>query len=351
MENGWERRYHEGIMKNKLSVKNHSLLLAGEFAAFGAGAVILLVFIASTLDASLLQNGQGAAVVTSALADLANVDRARNDLPELVVSKALTAAAQAKANDMAEKGYFAHTAPDGTSPWYWYKQAGYSFAYAGENLAIDFSDSADVEAAWMKSPAHRANLLNKNFTEVGIATAVGMYQGRKTTFVVEEFGTPAKAEVPLANPAAVPTTPEEDVAIAREGAPEVLGAVQEPQQEPKTVSAPEPTPSSVIALTPTHVEQGAAPTVVEKPEGLMALWRDFAASPKTTLRYAYYLFAILILATIAIETGFELRKHHARHVALALCLLALMGTLFVAADRMVFTTPTLGAAENAAGGT
>ena len=48
-------------------------------------------------------------------------------------------AAQAKADDMATKGYFAHTSPDGKNSWYWFKQAGYTFTYAGENLALDFS--------------------------------------------------------------------------------------------------------------------------------------------------------------------------------------------------------------------
>src|SRR3989344_4740191 len=89
---------------------------------------------------------------------------------------------------MASKGYFAHVSPEGQSPWYWLKQAGYSFSYAGENLAVDFSDSADVSRAWLDSPGHRANILNKNFLETGVAISKGMYQGRETTFVVQFFG-------------------------------------------------------------------------------------------------------------------------------------------------------------------
>lgn len=102
----------------------------------------------------------------------------------------LSAAAQLKANDMAAKGYFAHVSPDGKTPWYWIDKVGYSYDYAGENLAVNFIDSADVSNAWMASPTHRANILNPVFKEVGTATAVGTYKGRNAIFVVQLFGTP-----------------------------------------------------------------------------------------------------------------------------------------------------------------
>jgi hypothetical protein len=108
----------------------------------------------------------------------------------------LTVAAQDKANDEATKGYFAHTSPQGLTPWYWFQQVGYNFDYAGENLAVNFSDSEDVTTAWMNSPEHRANILNTDFTQIGIAAAQGVYEGEPTTFVVEEFGTPAPAAAP-----------------------------------------------------------------------------------------------------------------------------------------------------------
>src|SRR3989344_546950 len=122
-----------------------------------------------------------------ALIELANDDRAGINLAPLKINPVLVLAAELKAQDMALKNYFAHTSPEGLSPWYWFDKAGYNFAYAGENLAIDFSESANVNAAWMNSPGHRANILNKNFTEIGIATAKGYYQGRETIFVVQLF--------------------------------------------------------------------------------------------------------------------------------------------------------------------
>ncbi|MEK7085072.1 MAG: CAP domain-containing protein, partial [Patescibacteria group bacterium] len=87
-----------------------------------------------------------------------------------------------------------HFGPDGKSPWAWMHEAGYIFDYAGENLAVNFVDSKDVVAAWMHSSSHRDNVLSREFTEIGIGIAEGVYQGRKTVFVVEMFGRPSFAK-------------------------------------------------------------------------------------------------------------------------------------------------------------
>jgi uncharacterized protein YkwD len=134
-----------------------------------------------------------AAVISGTLVDLTNTSRTRASVATLKISPILQKAAQMKADDMAQKGYFAHNSPEGLTPWYWLANAGYDYVYAGENLAIDFFESADVEKAWMNSPLHRENILNNAFTEIGIATAVGMYNGHQTTFVVQMFGRPVNS--------------------------------------------------------------------------------------------------------------------------------------------------------------
>jgi hypothetical protein len=133
-----------------------------------------------------------ALVLPQALVDYTNQDRAFKTLPSVNTHPLLERAALLKAQDMANKGYFAHTSPDGHDPWYWLDSVGYDFRYAGENLAINFSESSDVNTAWVNSPGHYANIVNGKFTEVGIATAEGFYGGKQTTFVVQFFGTPAK---------------------------------------------------------------------------------------------------------------------------------------------------------------
>ena len=135
------------------------------------------------------------AVLSNVLVDLTNIDRQNNNLPILATNPLLEEAANLKASDMAQKGYFSHNSPDGKTPWQWLDEVGYKFKYAGENLAVNFFDSNDIEKAWMNSKGHKRNILSEDFTEIGIGTARGMYQGREAIFVVQYFGKPAKARV------------------------------------------------------------------------------------------------------------------------------------------------------------
>lgn len=129
------------------------------------------------------------------LVDLANKDRQELKAGQLEISPVLVEAATLKAEDMAENGYFAHTSPDGVTPWYWFKEVGYDYTYAGENLAVNFSDSEKLHQAWLDSLSHRENIINSNFTEIGIATAKGEYKGKEAVFVVQLFGRPRIAVV------------------------------------------------------------------------------------------------------------------------------------------------------------
>ena len=83
--------------------------------------------------------GLFSAILPNVLVQSTNASRADLGLPSLTVSPLLKRAAQMKANDMAKKGYFAHTSPEGITPWYWIQQAGYAYTAAGENLAVNFT--------------------------------------------------------------------------------------------------------------------------------------------------------------------------------------------------------------------
>jgi len=85
-----------------------------------------------------------ALVLPNVLTELTNKERVEYNLPVLKESELLKSAAQLKANDMAEKGYFAHTSPEGITPWYWFSQVNYKYKLAGENLAVNFFESEDV---------------------------------------------------------------------------------------------------------------------------------------------------------------------------------------------------------------
>ncbi len=132
------------------------------------------------------------AIYASVLVGLTNQNRVANNVSALKVNPLLEKAAQMKADDMASKSYFAHNTPDGKTPWYWFAEAGYKYIYAGENLAVNFENSEDIENAWLNSRGHFLNIMNPKFEEIGIATSTGIYKGRQAVFVVQMFGAPTK---------------------------------------------------------------------------------------------------------------------------------------------------------------
>jgi uncharacterized protein YkwD len=105
------------------------------------------------------------------LINCTNIQRKNNNLAELNLNSKLNNAAQAKVNDMVKRDYWAHTLPDGQQPWVFIASAGYQYKTAGENLAYGFDNGADITTGWMNSPAHRENMLNPKFTEVGFGSA------------------------------------------------------------------------------------------------------------------------------------------------------------------------------------
>src|SRR3989338_1596508 len=277
--------------------------LLGAAAMSGFALLIAGVFFASGLQQNILRSPEVAAVVSAVLVDLANADRVQNKLGTLTVNPVLVMAAQAKANDMASNGYFAHTSPQDIDPWFWFQQVGYKFDYAGENLAVDFSDSGDVNSAWMNSPSHRGNLLDPHFTEIGVATAQGMYQGRLTTFVVQEFGKPASAktvaQAPVTHAVVPPKATSPAVATTQSAETRVLGSSSQ-EDAPKAQSVATTEPALAAALA-TDVS------------GNKPFWAFFVGFPKDTLRYAYYLIGALVLLALGVETGFEMWGRHRKH--------------------------------------
>lgn len=122
------------------------------------------------------------------IVQLTNAQRSKLGLAPLTFNRQLSAAAAAKAEDMLANDYWAHNSPAGKTPWNFITTAGYNYIFAGENLARDFSDASGVVGAWMQSPSHRANLLDGNFRDIGVAVVRGELNGREGTLVVQMFG-------------------------------------------------------------------------------------------------------------------------------------------------------------------
>jgi len=128
--------------------------------------------------------------------DLINKDRSERQIAPLEINNKLSEAAKEKAHDMFEHGYFAHNSPSGVTPWSWIEQSGYDYAYAGENLAINFTDAQAQHAALMNSESHKKNILNAKYQDVGVAVVEGSMDGRQTIITVQEFGALAGAVSP-----------------------------------------------------------------------------------------------------------------------------------------------------------
>ena len=243
--------------------------------------LIMVSFLAANFQALLWQSSDWlvGAVLPAVVVDLTNNERTTMDLPQLSRNVVLDQAAQLKAEDMARNSYFSHDSPTGVTPWHWFKQAGYPFVHAGENLAVYFTDSTEVVDAWMKSPTHRANIMGTRYREIGVGTAKGIYDGFETVFVVQMFGTPAVPTVVSAPPApvivlapivAVALEPVETfVAITDQGAPQVAGEMMDTPEETQTASV-------VVSESTMNSEEGAI--IVEDTEVAAP-----TESPKTEL--------------------------------------------------------------------
>ncbi len=115
--------------------------------------------------------------------ELLNADRAKNGLSALKTNSQLTSLAGSYAQDMIDRNFFAHNNPEGQTPFDRMKNAGVGYTYAGENLAINNNVTA-AQTAFMNSSGHKANILNKNYTEVGVGVR---YNSNGSAYVVQEF--------------------------------------------------------------------------------------------------------------------------------------------------------------------
>lgn len=130
-----------------------------------------------------------AEITSRRIIELTNQSRREQNLPTLTENSHLDEAAYEKARDMLERDYFNHEDPNGEAPWGFLKKNDYLYSYAGENLAMDFVKAEDVHEAWLSSPSHRVNIMNPSYKEIGVAVVQGRLNNKKTTLLVQFFGT------------------------------------------------------------------------------------------------------------------------------------------------------------------
>ncbi len=124
--------------------------------------------------------------------DITNNYRAINGkLSPLVENSKLNFSAEKKLQDMFMKQYFEHVSPDGIGVGDLGNQIAYEYIIIGENLALgNFKDDQALVDAWMASPGHRANILNKGYKDIGVAVGKGIYNGKSIWMAVQHFGLP-----------------------------------------------------------------------------------------------------------------------------------------------------------------
>jgi len=212
------------------------------------GILILLLILPTTgwrAEGAVL--GYATNISVGELHSISNQQRSQNGLGGYQLNSKLSQAAAAKAQHMFAKNYWAHTAPDGTTPWSFISASGYSYTLAGENLAKDFSTSAGVVSGWMGSSGHRANVLSTRFRDVGYAAVNGTLQGKKTTLVVAMYAQPA-ASAPASKPSTTTAKPAPSSAT-RSTAPSSSPAKPAAEQ-PKAATKPKPATPKPVTIQP-----------------------------------------------------------------------------------------------------
>ncbi len=333
-------------------------------------ALVLILFVVSVSATALVGRSKfGAAIYTALLFDLTNQDRIHNAAGQLAQSSLLEQAARLKAEDMLRQGYFSHNSPQGLTPWYWFNQVGYKFSYAGENLAVDFSDTEAVENAWMNSPGHRANILNTHFKEIGIATTQGVFEGKDTIFVVQMFGTPApvaaqtlagasldEGSAPLstldtrttvtptvASASSTQETSPVPVAAAPKGIEtisenDMFVVVKNTQLDTQIVDGKQTT-TSASSLSSTTASTTALATVGQVPYAQHTTWYErLLVNPSRAVGYVYIGISLIVFLSLLLMIMIEVETQHPRNIWYGVLLLAVTLVLMYLNREMVFTS-------------
>lgn len=194
--------------------------------------VLILLIIATTFLIKTVQQsypdvlGISANISNEELLLLTNQKRAEKGLKPLKMNPKLASAAAEKAKYMFAKDFWAHIGPDGTTPWFFIRNAQYEYLYAGENLARGYTTAPEVVDAWMASPSHRENILSPNYSDIGFAVATGSLTGAETVLVVEIFGTEMHSDTGQIASANASTSAAAQTEVVRDAPPDAIAQVQ-----------------------------------------------------------------------------------------------------------------------------
>lgn len=235
---------------------------------------------------------------------LSSTNSARNGegAAALQLNSKLIAAAQAKAEDMANRNYWSHNTPEGNPPWIFVNNQGYAYQKLGENLAAGFNDEQAAINGWLASPPHKENLMDTSFSEVGFGfannpdyTSAG---GGPMTVVVAFYGKPvvAAASSPVAS-APAPTKQSKS--------PAQPAAAPEPEPAPEPAAPPQQT-----APTPTETASRPQAVTTESPQTGVSLAVRTSRAQVAFAKVPLSSFATGMASFIAIAAVIFWLSHH-----------------------------------------
>ena len=213
--------------------------------------IFVAIYVFFQLGLSFVKNqypgvlGYAANISPDEIIRVTNEKRQASGLSQLSSNPTLSQGAMQKGAHMFAQNYWAHFAPDGTSPWSFFKSVGYAYLFAGENLARDFQNSNEVVNAWMNSATHRENILNSNYSEMGVAVINGVLASEETTLVIQFFGKPSPGYVAQAQTA--PSNQVAEVAPVEEKKPAVAVAQVLNESSPTPTIIEKKTVAEVVA--------------------------------------------------------------------------------------------------------
>ncbi len=175
--------------------------------------------------------------------------------------------------------------------------------------------------------------MNGNFTQIGIATAEGMYQGRHTVFVVELFGTPASPDA-FTMPVKVPTTTTPKPVLKKVSTTTSTTAKQTVLAESIAPPITDANGNSQIFIS---VEKKSAPASSTNPKSYSSFFEKMLVSPNKILTSIYLILAILITIVLALMVFVEIRSRHPRMILLALGLLVIIAGLWYIYQFVLFS--------------
>ena len=308
---------------------DHHPELLSERMLLGSSIALTLLFMGSAvLSLISVQTGIVATIYPSVLVDLANESRIAQGKEPLAVHSKLERAAALKADHMVDEGYFAHFSPEGVTPWHWISETGYSFSFAGENLAKDFQRSRSVTEAWMGSKLHRQNLLSERFQHIGIAKQEGSIDGEDTTVIVQMFARPFPPNPHADQALNITSTSSAELTVSDAPQHGEVAGVRTSRERSSTGTSPLMGELRTIEHTDTWilVKRRGAPvssaTASAASQTATAVGaKDYtpyivqaAANPALLADWIFISVAFVLLLVITGATMAEMRKNHPRHI-------------------------------------